>query len=708
MLIDALARSLFCLSYLLDAQELDAPAGLVHQLCISLCVELIWCFAMAMSARAEEAAEWSHPVLYFSGLKASSRTNADNCLADLLCCAHGSGIEAQDITSMLQRYKARPIMKSLVHGCQTAPTYPARPVDEVTTRSSMKGWPDPESLKAPGRPKTSRGRLEAASVSLSVEPEAVSPSSRPATGSEALAVISPESQSGKTTPSHSLTFRPSSSHVTSNSEAVSLVHTEPEARHCSPVPGQQADGQVLHRKGELAASATSADDGLVPTAASRAPQISNRSPDEGRARSTSRRSLDEGRARSTIRRSLDEGRPGSPRGAGRPCTADSKAESINKGAWKPAGPGSLDTQANGKKGSQRQQLTSSISHSRHNAKPSGVSDGLSRSQEQTGHKPQQSPVLPSSRPQQVASRDSNGIPASGKALNDKAKPKRTEISSKEAAANRVTDERASKQLQQQQPSSLQSTQNCFQDPLPAVRQEGKKGKAGVSAGEHLRPPQSSAQQAPAYVALQAIAQDGSEIKKVVPADKDMTAQPKSQPKSGWKMQTSPEAAKSSDIDIQPATDDTDKPNKLLHDLASRSLQAYAGSRSTGATPLRRQSSLRAATSANKLLPSFGNESSDALLSALRADAASESRRMSNQAASSWGSQNGGDGGDFPARSLAVSRTGSAAWPSKSSPLLDNSRESSKIYSKSYSFKEVSSIIRCRFLLQLHRQSANHV
>ncbi|KAK9866295.1 hypothetical protein WJX84_002947 [Apatococcus fuscideae] len=89
-----------------------------------------------------------------------------------------------------------------------------RPATSDGVGASWKGWPSPESLKPPSRPKTSRGRPQTASdipsLSLSgqTDTEASHHGARPSSSAnEALAVISPESRSGEGTPSRSLSFR---------------------------------------------------------------------------------------------------------------------------------------------------------------------------------------------------------------------------------------------------------------------------------------------------------------------------------------------------------------------------------------------------------------------------------------------------------------------------------------------------------------------
>ena len=536
--------------------------------------------------------------------------------------------------------------------------------DEVTIRGSWKGWPDPESLKAPGRPKTSRGRLQAEPSPL---PDDLSPSSRAATCNEALAVISPESHSGKATPSHSLTFRPGSLPTSKGADALPVARAEP------------TDGPVKHHRAdpppgkETFSQASQTPDADTPRqVASLAELLSSAA---GSVSPTSRRSLDQARGRM------------SP-GARKPSASGSKTEIVHRSAWKPAGPRFSANSPKDSKCLPETQAVPVASASRRKG-----SSGRTEVPEDNAKHVASGPSIPQQQPHM---NDLNDTPASNLAVSQEGQQIRRQsrgMDESDKAGAKAAQDKTSRQGTQlsviRQSAGGMSSSEAYDKQPPAHHQQQKQRITQLS-GDQLRPDGPSAQKATHNAPGHTAASQSSGPRNAVPPpaspDRALNAMPEQHSESSSltiRRDPIPESlsiSTSAEVDAQPSY----KPASLGSNVPEAQIApAPAGAGSEG-----RASSPKAASS-NKPLPSYGSESFDVLMTALRADAASEGRRISLVATSSQDSQNGIERADVQSRSLAVSRTGSAAWPSRSSPLLDNSRESSRVYSKSQSSKEVN-------------------
>ncbi|KAK9831034.1 hypothetical protein WJX74_000780 [Apatococcus lobatus] len=570
--------------------------------------------------------------------------------------------------------------------------------DAVVVRSSWKGWPSPESLKAPGRPKTSRGRQDLTDPlpALQDKPE----SKAPVSAVEALAVISPDSNSGEATPTSSLTFRATTLPSTTISNSATQVpnsinepavpqataadlvmrkDTKRNMQHCANTDNQ---GKPLQSSQDLTGfesprSQKQTQVQALPVTATAKPRKSSTADVEGgrfakhmrkssellRDTAADVRSKRQQQTRLSAATASSKSQvKASPKSLPARSSTASKSAAISMEA-SPASPRADVSRASGLVPIRRT-LSNKHDTSSMPPQPPAQSPGNNLPFTHAGPKPQAdtSSPGPACADDLTAEVHGQGRPAvqnTSKAEirhighDQQEAALQADISSKSAAlaAGRLAT-KAANSKQQQSSAAFVGDEEATSRPKRNLSQESVYVLRGSKTQDNNRNIKLGAgtlsAQTPSTVAVgmdtSMLPQSGSRaagpIEAAMPMDDRSTgAQLKLQPSFGSESADILNAALRTDAAAQPGK--------------------------TG-------------------LPSFGSESSDALNAAVRSERTSDGRRYSQHATSSQNSQNGLDRMDLSvrsARSLGLSRTGSAAWLERGIPLLDNSRESSRIYSK---------------------------
>ena len=556
--------------------------------------------------------------------------------------------------------------------------------DAVEVRSSWKGWPSPESLKAPGRPKTSRGRLQDMT-----EEQQEGKASAPAV--EALAVISPDSNSGQATPTSSLTFGaitlPSASWSNSPSQ-VADDHSRAEAgaprddwkqsRHAKMSVQSPADTASLQKRVQSSQDLTGFD---TPRSQHQQQQLQvslAAANTPSRPRTSPARELEVGRFARHMRRSsniskdmVNDAKAKRGQQTKQPASMSPRKSTDPLGslparpstAGKPAAIDLQAAPASPRAASHAQKSGSKALHM--STKDDGL---LTKAQSQSRRSPLQA---------------SNADPvhqAEPSQLQSARHPARQAKGHEESAmlpSRSLTAEPFSKY---QQEAALTADRSAKSD-LPA----GRTNMIQTGDGGQSQPHAASQGQAEAMNASKGHGKEARDIFLQRPSQE--AAASGSQPPSAAAAQFM------QPLQLQTGSHDNAQLPLPIKERISRATvprhQLSFGSESADILNAALRADAAALTRGSGL-PSYGSASSDALNAALRSDHAVDGRRYSQQATSSQGSQNGLDRVDFSARSgrsLGLSRTGSAAWPERGSPLLDNSRENSRIYSKTNSSRD---------------------
>lgn len=564
--------------------------------------------------------------------------------------------------------------------------------DAVEVRSSWKGWPSPESLKAPGRPKTSRGRLQDMTEEQQ-EGEALAPAAV-----EALAVISPDSNSGQATPTSSLTFGaitlPSASWSNSPSQ-VADDHSRAgagasgddwkQSKHAKMRLESPADTASLQKRVQSSQDLTGFDtprsqqqqqQRQVSPAAANTPS---------RPRTSPARELEGGRFARHMRRASNISKDMVNNAKAKQGQQTKQPASMNRRKQSMDPPGSLPARPStaGKPAAMDPQAAPASPRSASHAQMSGSralhmsikDDGLlTKAQSQPQPQLRRSPL-----------QASNADPLY-----------QTEISPSQLQSAR----HPARQAQGPEKSAMLPSSSLTSEPFSKYQQEAAlaadpSAKSDSPAGgmNIIQTGDGSQSQLHAAARGQAEATNASKGSREQLVDAVLQRSSHKPAASGTQQPSAAAGQLMQPLQLQTGSHDNAQLPLPIKERISRATvprhQLSFGSESADIL----NAALRAdaaAHTARSGLPSYGSASSDALNAALRSDHADDGRRYSQQATSSQGSQNGLDRMDFSARSgrsLGLSRTGSAAWLERGSPLLDNSRENSRIYSKTNSSRD---------------------